>query len=173
MLYVLAYPKFEPLVADRIERFRNAHEPERALLVPPHITLVFGLSTANAAEMLDLCAKTAREVAPLDITFSHGEPSYDPFERTHKLFLMCDTGKDAIISLHRRLYDGPHRSELSADTPYQPHMTIASHSDPACIAALNKDDIGPFPIPGRLQSLNVVKVANEQLTTLQCIPLSG
>ena len=42
MIYVLAYPVFEPNSAERICAFRAEHEPERANLVPPHITLVFG-----------------------------------------------------------------------------------------------------------------------------------
>ena len=44
MIYVLAYPVFEPMSAERINAFRAKHEPDRAKLVPPHVTLVFGVA---------------------------------------------------------------------------------------------------------------------------------
>ena len=50
MIYALAYPVFDPSTARAIDAFRTAHEPERARLVAPHVTLVFGLTSISARD---------------------------------------------------------------------------------------------------------------------------
>jgi 2'-5' RNA ligase len=173
MIYVLAYPEFEPQTALKIDCFRSSHEPDRAKLVPPHITLVFGLRDANKQEFLSFCEAAVERVPELAVSFSHSEVAYDPFEKTYKLFLICNDGKDVLIRLHRQLYDGPHSAEIDTTTPYKPHMTVASNADPSRIAQLDTSDIGAFPILGLIRSLKVVKVAEGRLNTLGDVALSA
>ena len=88
MIYVLAYPRFEERLAAMIARFRAAHEPERAELVPPHVTLVFGSDPANRESISAACHAVADRTPELDVEFGGFEVSYDPFERRHKLMLI-------------------------------------------------------------------------------------
>ncbi|MEP1208972.1 MAG: 2'-5' RNA ligase family protein [Rhizobiaceae bacterium] len=118
MIYVLVYPEFESRLARRIGRFRSAHEPERAKLVPPHITLVFGLKHAVPKSMLALCESVSSNATELTIEFSHCEIAYDPFEKVQKLSLVCGNGKDALTEWHDLLYAGSHRSKSKSELPY-------------------------------------------------------
>ena len=171
MIYVLAYPEFEPVVADSIARFRVAHEPERAKRVRPHITLMFGLRSAHPLEFVAVCEQVAERSPKIAVEFASSEVVYDPFEKTHKLFLMVSAGKGELIALHERLYEGPHRSELAFDAPYRPHMTIATHRHRAIVEKLEVADIGPFPVHGTIEALEVVELANNTLHSLGTITL--
>jgi 2'-5' RNA ligase len=172
MLYVLTYPEFETLKAMEIDRFRSAHEPERAILVPPHITLVYGLRHANTQDIISLCEVAAENLPELTIEFADSEVAYDPFEDTHKLFLICKTGRDALITLHDQLYNGPHRAELNSTIPYFPHMTVATNADRTLITQLDVAEIGAFPIEGIVKSLEVVEFVDGKLNTLESVSLS-
>ena len=172
MIYVLMYPEFEPALADRLYHFRHTHEPDRAKLVPPHITLVFGVDPAHRSGLLEACDAAAHSRAPFEVTFSHSVSAYDPFEAAHKLFLICDRGSDAIITLHRQLYAGLPDTAKS-DVPFTPHMTVATNPDPKYISHLDAGDIGPFPITSRVQSLTVVQFDGARLTVVKQLPFSG
>lgn len=171
MIYVLAYPEFEPGVAAKIARFRSMHEPNRAKLVPPHVTLVFGLTSVRPTEFVAFCERAAECAHVLEVNFAATEIVYDPFEETHKLFLMISAGKDDLTALHERLYGGPHQSELDPAIPYRPHMTMATHTDRAAIERLDGSAMGAFPIPGVIRNLEVVELADKTLRSLRTVPL--
>lgn len=171
MIYVLAYPEFERSVAESINRFRSAYEPERARLVPPHVTLVFGIRNAHPQEFLALCEHAADHVSEFAVDFTVGDIVYDPYEKTHKLLLLGSTGKSALIALHQQLYNGPHRAELNLDIPYRPHMTVATHEDRTIIERLDVAALGAFPIPGKIRSLEVVELVDNKLRPLRTVPL--
>lgn len=171
MIYVLAYPEFERSVAESINRFRSAYEPERARLVPPHVTLVFGIRNAHPPDFLALCEHVADHVSEFAVDFTASDIVYDPYEKTHKLFLLGSTGKPALIALHQQLYDGPHRTELNLNAPYRPHMTVATHEDRTIIERLDVAALGAFPIPGKIGALEVVELVDSTLHPLRTIPL--
>ncbi|WP_417676212.1 2'-5' RNA ligase family protein [Roseibium sp.] len=171
MIYVLAYPQFEPSVAESINRFRSAHEPERARLVPPHVTLLFGMRNARPQDILAHSEGVATHTPELAVDFTAGDIVYDPSEKTHKLLLHSSIGKNALISLHQQLCDGPHRAELKLDIPYRPHMTVATHKDRAIIERLDVAALGAFPIPGTIRALEVVELADNTLQLLRTVPL--
>jgi 2'-5' RNA ligase len=171
MIYVLACPEFEPSVAGNIARFRHMHEPERAKLVEPHVTLVFGLRDVRPLEFVAFCEKVALGVPEIAVDFAATEIVHDPFEKTYKFFLMNSTGRDELIALHERLYDGPHRSELLPAIPFRPHMTVATHSDRAIIERLDARAIGAFPISGKVRALEIVELVKKTLIRLRTIPL--
>lgn len=171
MIYVLAYPEFDPYTARRINRFRTAHEPERAALVPPHVTLVFGLRNADAKAVIALCEKVARATSELRIDFADSKIVYDPYEKNNKIFLVCGNGKDSLKDWHNQLYDGPHRIELNSDISYEPHMTVATHDDRSVLENLDLAEIGTLPLVGTIRALQVVKLDDGTLRTLETVPL--
>ncbi len=170
MLYVLTYPMFEPNIAANLARFRTAHEPERAVLVPPHITLVFGLSDIKPAEFLEFCQDNAKSTAAFKVTFTKVETAYDPFDRMHKMFLMVDDSQAMLPKLHRRLYLGPHRTQLDDAIPYRAHMTVATNAERAIIDSLDIAEIGKLPITGFIRSLEVVELVDGVLHRLKTLP---
>jgi len=171
MIYVLTYPEFELGVADRIARFRSEHEPERAALVPPHVTLVFGLRNVKRSKFLSLCESVAERVPEFVAEFSTYEVTHDPFEKAYKLLLLASMGGQTLSELHEQLYDGPHRDELHPDYPYRPHMTIATNGEQPVVEKLDPTEIGAFPITGKIKSLEIVELAEKHLHRLQTIPL--
>ncbi|MCU0904669.1 MAG: 2'-5' RNA ligase family protein [Tabrizicola sp.] len=171
MIYVLAYPEFEPRVAVNIARFRHTHEPERAKLVEPHVTLVFGLRGVRPLEFVASCEEVAVGVPEIEVDFDATEIVHDPFEKTYKLLFLTSSGREVLTALHERLYDGPQRSELHPAIPFRPHMTVATHSDPAIIERLDTAEIGTFPIAGKIRALEIVEMVEKTLVRLRTIPL--
>lgn len=129
MIYVLAYPQFEPSVAERIRRFRTENEPARAELVPPHVTLVFGLMNIRLHEFLAHCEAVANRSSQFEVAFVSEEITHDPFEHTYKLLLVSSAGGSQLAALHDQLYEGVQSAERKVDIPYRPHMTIATNPD--------------------------------------------
>ena len=172
MIYVLAYPEFAPSCADRIHEFRARHEPERAKLVPPHVTLVFGVGRQHLPVVTDLAEAAARETRAFEVSFDRYKIEFDPFDKKHKLFLLCSEGGDTVTALHNHLYDGDHRAEFSAAHPFQPHMTIASYGSRSEIERVNVEDAGALPLRGALRALQIVELSNGALSTRRTVPLA-
>lgn len=171
MIYVLAYPEFEPATDDALATFRAAHEPERARLVPPHVTLVFGLRNISDEAMAEQCKRVASQTRPFKVTFADGEFIHDTFENTHKIVLPCVMGADELTMLHERLYDGPQRVELNSTIPFRPHMTIATNSERPVLETISTAVLGPFPLAAQITQLELVRVADGTLSTLHSFPL--
>ncbi|MEL7212216.1 MAG: 2'-5' RNA ligase family protein [Pseudomonadota bacterium] len=173
MIYVLAYPAFEPNTAARIRTFREMHEPDRAKLVPPHITLVFGMDDIHLAAVSERVDTVSRQARAVPVLFDRHVSAFDPFEETHKIFLLCGDGRAEITSLHTQLYDGAHRSELSPAHSFEPHMTVGAYRDGAALDRVDISAVGQFPIKGLVSSLELVRLDGEKLTTLRSMPLGA
>lgn len=171
MIYVLAYPELPSRVSENIAVFRSSHEPDRARLVEPHITLVFGLRNIRDPDAVGFCEQTVSQLPGISIAFSNSRIDYDPFEEVHKLSLAISVGADRLIALHQSLYDGPHHSQLHPGIPYRPHMTVATNRNRSALEALDTAAIGAFPIAGRVSRLEVVKLAAGTLHTLAAFEL--
>ncbi|MEO0677434.1 MAG: 2'-5' RNA ligase family protein [Pseudomonadota bacterium] len=171
MIYGLAYPAFDAESAARIHAFRARHEPKRARLVPPHVTLVFSVANAHPPAILALVEKVAGTSGAFPMIFDRCVIEYDPFEATRKHALLCGEGGAHIRALHERLYAGPHRSELSADHPFKPHMTIASHTDRADAERVDLRALGALPIRADITALHVVGLEAGRLSELKTAPL--
>lgn len=171
MIYVLAYPVFDQISAELIRTFREKHEPQRAKLVPPHITLVFGLANEHLQTVSGLVDCASRQFSAIPIAFDSHVKEFDPFEKKYKIFLHCSEGSAAITLLHNKLYEGPHRSELSSSHPFKPHMTIGSHDTQTDIDQVDVCAVGQFPIQASVSSLVLVQLEEERLTTLKTVSL--
>lgn len=170
VIYVLSYPKFDPSCAGRVDAFRATHEPHRAELVPPHITLVFGVSDRHQRTLDTLIEKTARETREFTVVFNDDTREYDPFDRRYKIFLLCENGKDQVTTLHDRLYAGIDRAEINLQHPFRPHMTVATCDTRAEIDKIDVSRIGDLPITGKLHALELVRLNDGKLTTLKTAP---
>lgn len=170
MIYVLAYPQFEPSFAERIRRFRTENEPARAELVPPHVTLVFGLMNIRPHEFLEHCEAVASRSSQFEVSFVSEEITHDPFEQTYKLLLVSSAGSSQLAALHEQLYEGAQRAEQKEDFPYRPHMTIATNPHRTIIERLETSSLGGLPLLGTIRALEVVKLENGRLHHLRTTP---
>jgi len=158
------------MIADRIKAFREMHEPERARLVQPHITLVFGVAEEHIKTVSELVETIARQTKAFRVSFDNYVRAYDPFERKHKLFLLCGDGHAQITDLHNRLYDGAHRLALSTEHPFEPHMTVATYNAQIQLELVDISKIGRLPIGATLSALELVRLKDGCLTTLKSVP---
>jgi len=172
VIYVLAYPVFEPNSAERIDAFRAKHEPEWAKLVPPHITLVFGVAERHLQAVSGLIDMVSSQTKAFPVVFASSVVEFDPFEKKHKLYLLCGDGGEHLTILHERLYQGEHRLELSSEHPFQPHLTIASYDKRADVEQIDVSVIGDLPIRTNLSALELVRLDSGQLTTLRTVPFT-
>lgn len=172
MIYVLAYPEFDPTCANRIHDFRAKHEPHRAKLVPPHLTLVFGVKSKHLQIITELADAVSCQTQAFQITFDDYSIEFDPFEQKHKILLLCGKGRRNVTALHNQLYDGGHRAEFSASHPFRPHMTVATCDTSAQIEQINVSDAGPLPFHATLKALEVVQLSNGALSTIKKLPFS-
>ncbi len=173
MIYVLACPEFAPDAAARIDAFRAVHEPVRAALVPPHVTLVFGVGVGHLEDLAALAETVSRRTKPFQIEFDACEIAFDPFEKAHKLFALCGAGSETVTDLHRQLYDGPHRASLSPEHPFKPHMTLATQDMRARIERIDLSTLGALPIRAALKALTLVRLEGDRLETLKTVPFRG
>ncbi|USG63185.1 2'-5' RNA ligase family protein [Sneathiella marina] len=171
MIYVLAYPEFDPDIFEAIEKFRSINEPERARLVAPHITLVFALRDEKPEDFADFCSRKIRSMKRFPITFDRFEILHDPVETTHKICLVCGEGGQKIKTLHHALYEGPHRSGLRADIPFKPHMTIATNANVAPLEKLDPTVIGAFPVRAEINTINIIEVTEGRLRNVRTVSL--
>ncbi len=126
MLFVLAYPQFSQKHLRYIEAYRLRHEPERAVLVRPHITLVFGVSGVESQKFLAFTKEVVDEWPAFSVTFHGCKVVKDNLDGTYKVFLQLSEGSNVITALHRALYDGAHRDQFRAEILFEPHMTVAT-----------------------------------------------
>ncbi|MFD3450214.1 2'-5' RNA ligase family protein [Microbacteriaceae bacterium 4G12] len=102
-----------------IEKIRQKHDPLYNL-VPPHITLVFPFESEISNEQLkqhiieNIKGIDAFNIHADNVVTNHGE----------YLFLQIKEGKEKIITLHDRLYQGRLQPFLREDIPYVPHITV-------------------------------------------------
>jgi 2'-5' RNA ligase len=166
MLYVLSYPVLPPTDAERIEAFRRIHEPERALLVRAHVTLVFGVSSIRVEELSSRVAVLARKTAPFTVTFDHAEQAESP-GGIHNVFLLAAEGASSLESIHRRLYPGPLSSELSPNMPFRAHMTVATSTSANLAHAAMRETSGVgLPFRGLIGALDVVMLEGGRIWSL-------
>ncbi len=170
MIYVLAYPEFDPTCANRIHDFRAKHEPHRAKLVPPHLTLVFGAKIERLPVITEIAEAVSRQTQTFPITLDDYTIEFDPFEQKHKIFLLCGEGRRDVTALHEQLYTGDHRAKFSATHPFRPHMTVATSDTSAQIERINVSDAGPLPLHATLRALEVVQLSNGELSLIKTLP---
>ena len=171
MIFVLAYPTFEPAVARSIDAFRQLHEPDRATLVRPYVTLVFGVRSLSSAALCSICDRVLKDQPPIDISLIGQEVVHDPFEQTYKLMLTVGVGAELLQHLRQRLYDGPHRHEWRSDRPYRAHVTVGTNTSRSRLDNLDLAEIGVIPIPATIRSVEVVALEKGALKLLRDFPL--
>ena len=116
------FPQFEGM--ERIEAFRRKHDPASAL-IPAHLSLVFPVPTAHTRLQVEThVQRVVSRWPPIPVTFRRVRMEANEF-----VFLMAARGAASIAALHDKLYTRSFAPHLRRDLPYDPHITIARHSD--------------------------------------------
>ena len=139
---------------------------------PPAFTLVFP-GAASSIEVVKhveaICAATTR------IRFCLRSAMIVPEHKMgwYHVFLMPDEGFGAIIRLHARLHVGPLACCLRPETPYLPHLTVASSKDfdaaRETMSSLNARDLA---IAGRIDAIEVHERDSVEDRCVATVPLA-
>ena len=152
-LEVVAKPVFGKSDAEWLIRAReeHAHSPGA-----PEFTLVFPGTEFSTDDVVSHVAATCALTSPIKFCLRSAVIVPELGASRFIVFLVPDEGFGAIIRLHDRLHVGPLAGCLRPETPYIPHLTIASVADFNAArrikAKLNGFDLG---IDGRIDALEV------------------
>jgi 2'-5' RNA ligase len=121
---IVAYPTLEQRDREWIESFRAHHDPQ-ASWVRPHFTLVFPAEVLRETIVAEASQVLSRQ-GPLPFAVRRAAAYRDPVGEGGHVFLVPDEGRDEIVALHDRLYEGGLRPYLRADIPFVPHITVGA-----------------------------------------------
>jgi 2'-5' RNA ligase len=174
MLYVLCYPVLQALDSQKIEAFRQVHEPARARLVRAHITLVFGMDTGAAQVLQERMSAIAGEAQSFAISLERPEIRLDPVTGGWKLLVVIGEGRHGLTTLHRHLYADLEPSGLRPRMRFEPHVTVATSPlrDRVQVAREASDQLG-LPVRGRVEALDLVALDESGLHSLRQVQLGS
>lgn len=108
-----------------LERTRLRFDP-KALLVRPHVTLVFPTGKLREADMLAEALSVSDRTERFRVGFSELRIVEEEGSGLVSLFLLAGFGVEKVFELHRNLYSGQLSGELRKDIPYLPHVTLGT-----------------------------------------------
>jgi 2'-5' RNA ligase len=167
-LEVVAKPEFGKTELEWLTQLREKRAHSWG---PPSFTLVFpGAESADEVvkHVSETCAVTSR------IRFCLRSAMIVPEAQMglYHVFLVPDEGFGAIIRLHDRLHTGPLACCLRPDTPYIPHLTVASTQEYKAarrtVAELNAKDLA---IAGRIDEVEVHERDSAEPRCVAKVPL--
>lgn len=173
-LFVIANPHFSETDRDWIDGVRAVHDTAKHGLVPPHVTIVFGIAALDGAALASHVAAVARRFEPFDASFPGLRAMRDRLSPASHVMLVADEGCDELVALHNRLYEGPLARELRADIPFVPHVTIARCDALSTAEKLLLDlSVGRSTFRGRIEELFVLEVEGNAVVDSQSVALGA
>jgi hypothetical protein len=169
-LEVIARPHFDKADLAWLTDIRSRRAGSRGA---PYFTLVFATLGLTAAAFTKAIRANAKAIHPIRFRLRSALVVPERTVGRFHVFLIPDEGFGAILRLHDALHAGPIGAALRQDSPYLPHITVATTADHASARdlafALNNDVID---IHGHIEALQVESRAREAITQVAEIPLS-
>lgn len=169
-LEVIARPYFEKADLAWLTDIRSRRAGSRS---SPYFTLVFPGADMTPAAFAAQVRAVAREVPRIRFRLRSALVAPEPTVRRFHVFLIPDEGFAAILKLHDALHTGPIEAALRPNTPYLPHITVATTVDyaaaPRIAAALNARSLD---VSGHIDALHVERRTAEVIKKVAEIPLA-
>lgn len=168
-LEVITRPHFDKVDDAWLTDVRSRRAGSRG---PPYFTLVFTTTDIEAAAFTEAIRANARGIHPIRFRLRSALVVPEPVVRRFHVFLIPDEGFGAILKLHDALHAGPIQSALRQETPYLPHITVATTPDHASARdlahALNRTGID---IQGHIDTLEVERSSGGVVKRVAEVPL--
>jgi len=168
-LEVVARPRFDKTDLDWLADIRARRTGSRG---PPYFTLVFPGAQMEPAPFAALIRAQAEKLPR--IRFHLRSALVVPEHSVHRfhVFLIPDEGFGAILRLHDALHVGPIEACLRPETPYLPHITVATSGDFTAARKIAAQlNAGGIDIGGVIETLEVERRAGEVIRKVAEIPL--
>ena len=169
-LEVVARPRFEKADLDWLADIRARRTGSRG---PPYFTLVFPGAQMEPAAFAALVRAQAEAIPRIRFHLRSALVVAEHSVHRFHVFLVPDEGFGAILKLHDALHAGPIEACLRADTPYLPHITVATSADFTAARKIAAQlNAGGIDIPGVIENLEVERRVGEVIRKVAEIPLA-
>ena len=169
-LEVIARPHFDKDDLAWLTDIRSRRAGSRG---PPYFTLVFPGVDLTPKAFADRIRVNAHDIPRIRFRLRSALVVPEHTVGRFHVFLIPDEGFGAILRLHDALHAGPIETALRPETPYLPHITVATTTDPAAARkvaqALNQ---GGLDIHGHIDALEVERRDGEVIKRVAEIPLA-
>jgi 2'-5' RNA ligase len=159
---VVAFPLLDADDRQWIESIRAKHDPE-AKRIAAHFTLVFPAVLPLRATEAHL-TRVAHATAPIRFVLRRATVAPDAIGSGGHVFLIPEDGRDALVGLHERLYEGALQPHAKRHPSFTPHVTLAAGTaiDPLHTLAgeLNAKNLS---IRGSISELVLVEVTEDAI----------
>lgn len=168
-LEVIARPHFDKSDLAWLTDIRSRRAGSRG---PPYFTLVFPGVEMEPRAFAETVRSLVKDVQHIRFRLRSALVVPEQLVGRFHVFLIPDEGFGAILRLHDILHAGPLEAALRPETPYLPHITVATTSDHAAARkvaqALNQ---GGLDIHGHIEALEVERRDGEAIRQVAEIPL--
>ena len=169
---VIAFPLLEPNDKQWIESIRAKHDPE-AKRIAAHFTLVFPAVLPLRVTEAHL-ERVVRTTEPIRFVLRRASVAPDTVGSGGHVFLIPEDGRDALVGLHERLYEGALQPHARRNASFTPHLTVAAGTaiDPlhALAGELNAKALS---IRGSISELVLVDVTASGIQPVGRFPLGS
>lgn len=169
-LEVIARPHFEKADLAWLTDIRSRRAGSRG---EPYFTLVFPGAELPPHEFAAAVRAGVKDISAIRFRLRSALVVPEPVVSRFHVFLIPDEGFGAILKLHEALHAGPIKAALRPDSPYLPHVTVATTPDfdaaRELAASLNRGDID---IRGHIDALEVERRAGEVIKRFAQIRLA-
>jgi 2'-5' RNA ligase len=170
-VFVIAPLSLQPADAERVALLRKSYDPNAAV-VPPHVTMVYGVDDGLESEALRWARIQAGAFASTSLRFTLATVARDYENSAWYLFLMPKQIPPILAELHRRLNSGPLQD--APDLPFDAHLTLGRFQERVLADAVardsNADGVG-FEV--RIASLEVVLFDGKNARNRTVLPLGA
>ena len=170
-VFVIAPLTLQPADAERVALLRKSYDPTAAV-VPPHVTMVYGVDDGLESEALRWARIQAGAFASTSLRFTLATVARDYENSAWYLFLMPKQIPAVLSELHRRLNSGPLQG--APDVPFDAHLTLGRFQERVLAEAVARDcNAAGLNVEGRIESLEVVLFDGTAARNRTTLPLSA
>ncbi len=172
-LYTLAYPTLSRADSDRLEAFRQRHDPHHGI-VAAHFTMVFACDAVDEQTYVEHVDSISRASLPVSFSCRFAMLGADDEVERGYVFLVPDEGFSGISRLHDTLYGGPLRPHLRLDIPFVPHITLGASADRSVAKRLCDElNSSRLAVHGTIDTLSVAALQGGRIRNLASFRLGA
>ena len=169
-VFVIAPLSLQPADAERVALLRQSYDPH-VKVVPPHVTMVFGVDDGLESEAVRWARIQAGAFAAASLRFTLATVARDYENSAWYLFLMPKQIPPVLMELHRRLNSGPLQG--APDVTFDAHLTLGRFQERVLADAVARDSNAEgVGIEVRIASLEVVLFDGKEVRNRTALPLS-
>jgi len=170
-VFVIAPLVLQPADAERVALLRKTYDPNAAV-VPPHVTLVYGVDDGLESEALRWARIQAGAFSAASLRFTLATVARDYENSAWYLFLLPKQIPAVLSELHRRLNSGPLQN--APDVAFDAHLTLGRFQERVLADAVARDSNAEgLGIEARIASLEVVLFDGKDARNRTVLPLGA